>query len=330
MDIVMGNTQTVVAEKAKTSKKGQKGQSTLKGGTDAPATSPVKVDGVALQFKEGGEPKPRWNLKPEESLISAAIQNNFLEYVEEGARDYVKRWLGYINPILIVVFSTNLRRLLKLDEVELLGGPDGTHQTCQIMAGEFMELLNAGTFEELPPEKQAGCRFEPGWGLRLGNEGVIIHLLNVMASGKPLDEALLFCKPGQISLAGNQLIVKTGSDPKRFIPVSGRIWYTTGSGETYFGYGRMGEINKALKVAKRQLEEAAKQEGREMDPSEVSTWSFDTFEMNLLKLLAPVRERQEQARRTISQVRAGVTNSVAQSLLMGRPLALASKTPIRR
>ncbi len=302
----------------------------LKGGTDVPAPTTVKVEGVTLKIQEGGQQKSKYDLDVTSATIKAARDTQFLDYVEEGeARQHMMTWLGYINPTLVINLSVNLARKLTLTEVRLLGGPDGdVRQVCQWLATAAMGDAKVSEFGDLSPGAQGKCWFNPGWGLRLPHKGPLVYILDLLkgSNPRPLDEALLSCRPGQVSLSGNQVVVVTADGvTNKAGGVSGRPWHIHPDGGVSPLHGPMGLFNKELVRAQQALVLEAKQKGEEFEEAK---WRFDPFTMNVGILFEDARNRQTRLRQQVLTARADATGNLAANLLRGKILNVARQAPI--
>ena len=152
-------------------------------------------------------------LHPTADEVKRAVATDFEEFVEPDAREYAKKWVGHISPVLIIVLSLNLERMIRLDELTHLGGPDGDGMEIDSYALKAaLKAMKVNSFDDLPANVQKSCTFQPGWGLLIDN-GTICHVLNMMLGNekfptrKPMVVALSSMKLEDVKIVGNRFMI---------------------------------------------------------------------------------------------------------------------------
>ena len=270
--------------------------------------------GIAIREQAGTyRPKgPKYNLEVIPADVQHGLATDFEEYVDQEGKEYLVRYVGYIDPRLVVIFSRNLQRKLTPAEIQLLGGPDGDVQfTCQFLADQAVAEQKVESFDDLSDANQRRCRFLPAWGLDFADDGVIVHLLNVMLDPKKPDQndlarALASCEPQQLVIHGNKFLVSDESSPTGAMnatDISGKPWHIKPNGEVFHGHGPHGSLQKLLREMKARYECTA----YNLDPA--------TF-------VGRLRKQQEQVKQAELQRRVSVGRGLA-ARLCGKPEDMA-------
>lgn len=247
--------------------------------------------------------RSQYNLLVQPDETQFAIRTSFEAYVEADGRDHLMKWLGYIDPRLVIQLHHNLMRKLRKNEVEILGGPDGDeNKICEAQLEISRDATGAGSFDELPEEEQKHCTFAPGWGLSFDTtrRNPLVHLLNVMLDPRrpqqnDLEKAILMVDIVDVLVLGNKILVHAGDDTNEVV-VSGKPWHWTQDGKVFAGHGNLGNLCKQLREAKADFELAA-------------------FTMDPVELFDKLSEVQEEKKAVVIGKKTSVFKSIAARLM---------------